>query len=96
MESITVVSKVEDSTNKANQNGALTIAGNEAAKSISGNKVKRSRKLTEERIQHKSKQLKTKKAKINAKLLMNSGMMNDMLYSFKKYIYTCRKDGAVQ
>ena len=43
---------MEDSTNKANQNGALTIAGNEAAESISGNKVKRSRKLTEERLQH--------------------------------------------
>ena len=32
---------------KVNQNGVLAIAENEAAESISGNKVKRSRKLTE-------------------------------------------------
>ena len=82
LESITVVGNMEDSTMKVNQNGVLTIAENEAAESISGNKVKRSRKLTEKGLQYKLEQLKTKREKINAKLLRKSGMMNDMLYSF--------------
>ena len=47
LDSIIVVGNMEDSTMKANQNGILTIAETEAAESISGNKVKRSRKLTE-------------------------------------------------
>ena len=67
---------------KANQNGVLTNAENEAAENISGNKVKRSQKLTEKGLQYKLEQLKTKREKINAKLLRKSGMMNDMLYSF--------------
>ena len=67
---------------KANQNRVLAIAENKAAESISGNKVKRSRKLTEKGLQYKLEQLKTKREKINAKLLRKSGMMNDGLYSF--------------
>ena len=82
MESITVVGNMQDSTTKANQNGVLAIVENEAAESISGKKVKRSRKLTEKGLQYKFEQLKTKREKINAKLLGKSGMMNDMLYSF--------------
>ena len=82
LDSIIVVGNMEDSTMKANQNGILTIAEIEAAESISGNKVKRSRKLTEKGLQYKLEQLKTKREKINAKLLRKSGMMNDMLYSF--------------
>ena len=82
LESITVVGNMEDSTMKVNQNRVLTIAENEAAESISGNKVKRSWKLTEKGLQYKLEQLKTKREKINAKLLRKSGMMNDMLYSF--------------
>ena len=81
LESITVVGNMEDSTMKVNQNGVLTIAENEAAESISGSKVKRSRKLTEMGLQYKLEQLKTKREKINAKLLRKAGMMNDMLYS---------------
>ena len=65
---------------KVNQNGVLTIGENEAAESISGNKVKRSRKLTEKGLQYNLEQLKTKREKINAKLLRKSGMMNEMLY----------------
>ena len=42
LESVTVVSNMEDSTMKSNQNGVLAIAENEAAESISGKKVKRS------------------------------------------------------
>ena len=82
LESITVVGNVEYSTMKTNQNGVVTIAETEAAESISGDKVKRSRKLTEKGLQYKLEQLKTKREKINAKLLRKSGMMNDMLYSF--------------
>ena len=67
---------------KANQNGVLAIAENEAAESISDNKVKRSRKLTEKGLQYKLEQLKTKREKINAKPLRKSCMMNDTLYSF--------------
>ena len=80
LESITVVGNMEDSTMKANQDGVLTIVENEEAESISGNKVKRSRKLTGKGFQYKLEQLKTKREKINAKLLRKSGMMNDMLY----------------
>ena len=69
LESITVVSNMEDSTMKVNQNGVLAIAENEVAESISGNKVKRSRKLTEKGLQYKLEQLKTKREKTNAKLL---------------------------
>ena len=79
LESITVDGNIEDSQMKANQNGVLAVAENEAAESISG---KRSRKLTEKGLQYKLEQLKTKREKINAKLLRKSGMMNDMLYSF--------------
>ena len=67
---------------KANQNRVLAIAENEAAESISGNKVKRSQKVTEKGLLYKLEQLKTKREKINAKLLRKSGMMNDRLYSF--------------
>ena len=56
---ITVVSNMEDSTMKANQNGALTVAENKQQRSISGNKVKWSRKLAD--LQYKLKQLKTKR-----------------------------------
>ena len=61
MESITVVGNMEDSTMKVNQNGVLAIAENEVAESISGNKVKRSRKLTEKGLQYKLELLKTKR-----------------------------------
>ena len=64
---------------KANQNGVLAVAENEAAESISG---KRSQKLTEKGLQYKLEQLKTKREKINAKPLRKSCMMNDTLYSF--------------
>ena len=37
---------MEDSTTKTNQNGILKIAEDEARKSINGERVKRSRKLT--------------------------------------------------
>ena len=46
-----VVGNIEDSTMKTNQNGILKIAKNEAAKSINGGKVKRSRKLIEKGLQ---------------------------------------------
>ena len=73
---------MEDGTMKTNQNGVLKIAENEAAESINGNKVKRSHKLAEEVLQYKLEQLKTKREKINAKVLRKSGMGNYMLYSF--------------
>ena len=63
LESITVVTNMEGSTMKANQNGVLTIAENDAAESISGNKVKRSQKLKENGLQYKLEQLKTKREK---------------------------------
>ena len=37
---------MEDSTTKTNQNGILKIAEDEARKSINGERIKRSRKLT--------------------------------------------------
>ena len=46
---------------KVNQNGVLAIAENEVAESISGNKVKRSRTLTEKGLQCKLEQLKTER-----------------------------------
>ena len=95
LESITVVGNMEDSTMKANQDGVLTIVENEEAESISGNKVKRSRKLTEKGFQYKLEQLKTKREKINAKLLRKSGMMNDAILIYK-CICSCRGDGVVQ
>ena len=82
VESITVVSNMEDGTMKTNQNGVVKIAENEATDSTNDNNVKRSRKLTEKGLQYKLEQLKTKREKINAKLLRKSGMVNDMLYSF--------------
>ena len=63
LESITVVTNMGYSTMKANQNGVLTIAENDAAESISGNKVERSQKLKEKGLQYKLEQLKTKREK---------------------------------
>ena len=63
LESITVVTNMEYSTMKANQNGVLTIAENDATESISGNKVERSQKLKEKGLQYKLEQLKTKREK---------------------------------
>ena len=80
VESITVVGNIEDGTMKTNQNGVLKIAKNEAAESINGSNIERSRKLTEEGLQYKLEQLKTKREKINRKLLRKSGMVNDMYY----------------
>ena len=42
LESITVVSNMEDGTMKTKQNGVLKIAKNETAESIKGGKIKRS------------------------------------------------------
>ena len=67
---------------KTNHNGVLKIAEDEATESINGEKIKRSRKLTEKGLQYRLEQLKTKREKINAKLLRKSGMVNDMFYSF--------------
>ena len=79
LESITVVRNMEDSTMKTNQNRVLKIAENEATESINGGKVKRSRKLTEKGLHYKLEQLKTKREKINAKLLRKSGMVNGVI-----------------
>ena len=82
LESITVVSNMEDGTMKTKQNGVLKIAKNETAESIKGGKIKRSWKLTGKGLQYKLAQLQTKRQKISAKLLREPHMVNDMLYSF--------------
>ena len=87
VESITVVGNMGDGTMKTNQNGVLKIAENEAAGSINGNNIKRSRKLKEKGLQNKLEQLKTKKEKINTELLRKSGMVNDMLIYIHFQIY---------
>ena len=58
LESITaIVSYMEDDTMKTNQNaGVLKIAVDEATESINGDKIKRSRKLTEKGLQYKLEQ----------------------------------------
>ena len=82
LEGVTGVSNLEDVTTRANQNGVLKTAEDEATGSITRDKIKRSRKLTQKELQYKLEQLKKKREKINPKLLRKSGMVNDVLYSF--------------
>ena len=67
---------------KTNQNGVLKIPEHKTTEIINGDKIKRSRKLTEKGLQFKLDQLKIKREKINVKLLRKSGMVNDMFYFF--------------
>ena len=73
---------MEDGTAKTNQNEVLKIPEHKATEIINGDKIKRSRKLTETGLQLKLDQLKIKREKINVKMLRKSGIVNDMLYFF--------------
>ena len=53
LESIIVVGNMEDGTMKANQNGVLKNAENEAVESINSDKNTRSRNLTEKGLEYK-------------------------------------------
>ena len=59
LNSITGVDNMEDDTMKTNQNGVMKIAEDEATECINGQKIKRSKKLTENWLQYKLEQLKT-------------------------------------
>ena len=60
LESVTGVSNLKDVTTRTNQNGVLKTAEDEATGSITGDKIKRSRKLTEKELQYRLEQLKKK------------------------------------